>query len=143
MQMKKYIALLILLVLIISGCASDKKKPSDDSHSAVEAYDHIIAVKEAYEIKNIFIIKHLVPELSEHIIKELSFEKAELSFEKRLVRITKTSIIVNLNWQGLWWIEKDRKIENRGVADFVLNRETMILSRIDGDNPFLLPEHRK
>jgi hypothetical protein len=138
--MNKSCVLLILIVLAAFGCASDKEKPSADSLAATGAYDHIDALKKAYEAKKEFAIEErLVPELAEVITKELSFEKAELFFEKRLIRITESFIIVHLNWRGSWWIETNNKIENRGVADFVFNKETMILSRIDGDNPFIIP----
>jgi hypothetical protein len=140
--MRKICILLVLIILTSLGCTDENVRPSDDSLMADEAYDHINAVKEAYEGKSEHIIKHLVPELSEDIIKELSFEKCELFFEKRLIRITKSSVIINLNWQGSWWIEKDRKIENRGVADFILNKEKLILVKINGDNPFSIPSFK-
>ena len=142
-NMKTLYALLICTVLLSYGCASDNKKPSDDSLMAAEAYDHINTVREAYESKNEYMLTHLVPELSRLIIRDLTFEKAELSFKTRLVRITESSIVINLNWRGSWWVDGRDKIEHSGVADFVINRQTMILSHINGDSPFLTPAYRK
>ncbi len=146
--MKKFCAILIILVfilLVLLGCiGKDKVKQSDDSRLAIEAFDSIFVIKAAYQEKNPVILQeHLVPELAETILKDLFFEKAELSFNHRLVRINDSSVIVNLNWHGAWWTVKDTKLENRGVANLVLDKETMKLMQIDGDNPFSIPLSRK
>ncbi len=140
--MKNVTILLSLVILLAAGCASEDVKPSDDALSAAAAYDRIQAVKEAYEMKNQYRMEELAPDLAGNIANNFFFDKSELSFERRLVRITGSSIIVNINWQGHWWFDGDREIKNRGVADFVLNRERMILSRIDGDSPFKTPQNQ-
>ena len=135
----KKLFFLLLILSIAAGCATDNKKPSEDSLLATGAMDHINSVKEAYEGKDRSALEQLVPELAEGILKELVFDTAELSFTNRLIRITGTSVVVNMNWRGSWLLDQSRKIENRGAADFVLDRDTMSLSRIDGDNPFTIP----
>jgi hypothetical protein len=136
--MKKSLTLLILILFMTIGCAKENRKPSQDSILTIKAFEHISALKEAYEGKDRAVINQLSSDMSEQIMRELSFDKAELSFIKRLVRITDTSVIVNLNWRGSWWVGTN-KIENRGVADFILHKETVTLSRIEGDNPFIVP----
>ncbi len=136
--MKKLFFLLLILSLA-AGCASDNKKPSEDSRLATGAVDHIHSVKQAYEAKDRVAIEQLVPELAEGILKELDFDTAELSFTNRLIRITGTSVVVNMNWRGSWLLDQGRQIKNRGATDFILDRDTLTLNRIDGDNPFTIP----
>jgi len=78
------------------------------------------------------------PVIAENILKKLSFEKAELSFTTKMVKIFTSTIEVNLNWQGTWTV-KGKTLKNRGVGVLVLQKETMKLTQIDGDNPFIIP----
>ena len=82
---------------------------------------------------------HIESKLSESVIKNLIFETAELTFSPRLVKIAESTVTVNLNWRGTWSTTKDSDLKNRGVANLILDRETMQLIQIDGDNPFLTP----
>jgi hypothetical protein len=137
--MKRYCFILIALALIFSGCGGkDKIKPSDDSRLAMEAFDSIYIIKAAYQDRNSSALKkRLAPELAESILNNLLFEKAELSFTPKIVRIKDSSVIVDLNWQGTWRISKEEKLKRRGTANLELEKETMKLLRIDGDNPFI------
>jgi len=97
-------------------------------------------VREAYEVKDAYKLKkHVSSLLAENIIKELSFERADISFTPRMVRITDALVKINLAWKGTWSLPGDRNLENRGVADLVLHRDTMKLTSIEGDNPFIAP----
>ncbi len=143
--MKKLSIIFIIPVFIFLACSGkDKVKPSEDSRLATKAFDSIYIIKAAYQEKNQAILQnHIAPELAEDILKNVFFEKAELSFNHRLVKINDSSVIVNLNWHGAWWIVKDTKLKNRGAANLVLDKETMKLLQIDGDNPFSIPLVRK
>ncbi|MBI5057648.1 MAG: hypothetical protein HZB61_13620 [Nitrospirae bacterium] len=137
--MRRIYFFLILAVLISFGCSKEVKKPSEDSQLASEAVNKIEAIKTAYQEKDAAILQQqLDAGLSEDILRELSFEKAELSFTPRFVSIKSDSVIINLSWQGSWLI-KEKKLENRGTANLVLHRDTMKLTQIEGDNPFHLP----
>ncbi|GBD96940.1 MAG TPA: hypothetical protein ENG83_13165 [Nitrospirae bacterium] len=138
--MKKIYALLFVTILMAFGCASDNEKPSADSLLYTEALNSINSIISAYGEKNIKSLRKLTaPNLSEDIVKNLFFKKADVSFVVKIVRIKGSSVIVDLNWKGEWQLENDGKIENRGVASLVLNKETMVLLNIDGDNPFIVP----
>ncbi len=138
---KKTCAILITLAFIFLGCGGkDKVKPSADSILTKEALYSINAIKTAYQEKEQDILQtHLGPTLAENILKELSFEKAELSFTPRMVKINASTVMVNINWQGIWVI-KHNNIKNRGVAVFVFEGSPMKLIRIDGNNPFHTPD---
>ena len=127
------------LTLIFSGCGGKEKiKPSDDSRLAIEAFDSIYIIKAVYQDRHASALKkRLAPELAESITANLLFEKAELSFTPKIVRIKDSSVIVNLNWQGTWRTAKEEKLKRRGTANLELEKGTMTLLRIDGDNPFI------
>ncbi len=134
---------LIFIVLTSLSCTDENIKPSVDSQLATEAFEIIETVKRAYEEKRENILReHCETILADMIAKNLSFEKVDISFTTRLVKITGPLVKVNLNWHGVWWIAQERELADRGVADLVFQRETMKLIQIDGDNPFLIPSSR-
>lgn len=140
--MKKYYIIIPLIVFIFSySCAGKESvKPSADSLLAKEAVNRIDIIKNAYEAKDTGILRNQIhADLSESILKNIYFEKAEVSFSPRMVRITGETVIVNLNWQGLWRFAQDKKYENRGLANLILQRDTLMLIQIEGDNPFSIP----
>jgi len=140
--MKKiYIILFVLLAVISISCAGKEKvKPSADSLLTTEAINRLEIIKNAYQGKDAGTLQRQIDtKLAESILKNLNFEKAELSFTPRMLKITDVSVIVNINWQGIWRIAQDKKLENRGLASLILQRESLKLIQIDGDNPFLMP----
>ncbi|RJQ23032.1 MAG: hypothetical protein C4560_01520 [Nitrospiraceae bacterium] len=138
--MKTIYSLLILIAVITVGCGGkDKIKPSADSLLATEAINTIDAIRTSYEDKNIQGLQNRTDITSVENHPDLNFETAKLTFTTRLVRITEEFVIVNLSWQGTWHTSGERNLENRGVADLVLQRKTMKLTGIEGDNPFLVP----
>ncbi|MBI4709977.1 MAG: hypothetical protein HY806_06845 [Nitrospirae bacterium] len=138
--MKKIYFLLIIIFLTAYGCGgNDKVKPSADSQTAQEVIRITNAIKTAYEQKDIDALReYLFPEFADEIKKELLFENAGLEFTTRMVRITDSSVMVTLNWQGTWEI-KGKTQKNLGSSVFIYQVMTMKLAAIDGDNPFLIP----
>jgi hypothetical protein len=140
--MKKYYIILPLLVFIFFYSCTGKEsvKPSADSLLAKEAFNRIDIIKNAYESKDTGILKDQIhADLFKSILRNINFEKAEMSFSPIMVRITGETVIVNLNWKGLWRFVKDKKVENRGAGNLVLQRDTLKLIQIEGDNPFIIP----
>ncbi|RJR17782.1 MAG: hypothetical protein C4581_07405 [Nitrospiraceae bacterium] len=141
--MKKIFFLLSLIVIICLGCTDKGIKPSADSLSATDAFNIIDIIKTAYEEKDRATLhNHMVTMLAEDTMKGLLFEKAGLTITPRMVTITEDSLKVNIIWSGSWSLMKDRKLENRGVADLVFHKETMKLTYIYGDNPFTVPSEK-
>ena len=140
--MKKHYIVLSIIVFIFSySCAGKESvKPSADSLLSKEAVKRIEVIKKAYESKDTGILRNQIhADLSESILKNIYFEKAEVSFSPRMVRITGETVIVNLNWQGLWLFAQDKKYESRGLVNLVLQKDTLKLIQIEGDNPFSTP----
>lgn len=140
--MKKTAILLIILLSAVVGCGKDNVKPSADSLLTTEVFGIIDNIKAAYEGKDRQSLKtHVTKLLAEGIIKELSFESVELTFTPRMVKIT-DSVKVNVKWHGSWLITGGGKVDNRGVADLIFYKDTMKLTFIEGDNPFITPASR-
>ncbi len=140
--MKNICILLIFTALLSFGCGKDKVKPSEDYLLSTKAIESINTIKEAYEDKKEGTLKKRTgPGLSDSILEEIDFEKAELTLTTRMVNIKDSSVVVNVNWRGTWWLDSG-KIENRGAANLVLDKETMSLLEIEGDNPFSIPKLR-
>ncbi len=138
MQIKKLYIIVLVAALASFGCGSKNIKPSSDSIITKEALRVTNVIKDAYEGKDKNILReNISPEFVQNVTGGLLFEKAELSFTPRVVKITGPDIRVNLNWQGTWTI-KGKTMKNRGVATFVLQQRTMKLTGIEGDNPFLI-----
>ncbi|MBI5050700.1 MAG: hypothetical protein HZC11_07510 [Nitrospirae bacterium] len=138
--MKKFYVILILITaFVFSGCGKDQVKPSADSLTAKEALRIMDVIKTAYEGKDQDALReNLSPELAASVIDGLFFEKAELSFTTRLVKITDSAVMVNLNWNGMWVI-KNKTLKDIGSGVLVFQSRTMKLVQIEGDNPFHTP----
>jgi hypothetical protein len=140
--MKPFFIILLTGALLFPGCGKDKVKPSADFLLSQEAAEKIDMIKTAYVSRSNSNLRTLIdPPLSDSIINALSFSKAALSFNQRLVRIAADVINVSVSWHGSWWLSDDREFSHRGVADLIFQRETMKLSKITGDNPFI-PHYR-
>lgn len=132
--------LFISIILVSFGCGKDNVKPSEDSLMATEAFNNIKILKDAYESKNSRILQNrIAPHIARGILKALYFDEAELDLKPRMVKIQETDLVVNISWKGSWQFPDETRLENRGVADLIFDRETMKLLEIKGDNPFSIP----
>lgn len=138
-RVKRICIFLMIIAFVSLGCGKKKIKPSQDSLMAQEALRITDIIKSAYERKeHDILMENLSPELAEVIVKGLFFEKAELSFAPRMVRIRDSLIVVNLNWHGSW-ILKGRSLRDKGFGILVFQARPMRLIQIERDNPFLTP----
>jgi hypothetical protein len=139
--MKPVYIILLIGALLIPGCGKDKVKPSEDYLLSQKVYESMNTIKDAYLSKSSSTLKNRVEDsLSESIINAMTFKKAELTINQKLIRITDDTVKVSTSWQGTWWLSGDREFQNRGIADLIFQRDTLKLSDITGDNPFILPE---
>jgi hypothetical protein len=135
----KRTCLLLVLLMGLSGCAADRVKPSEDAITARNALNAINTIRDAYTRKDEGIIGENVEEpLSVEMVRMLTFDRAELSYKARFITITASQVLVKLNWQGTWTTGGD-ELQDRGSGMLVLNRDTMKLAQVDGDNPFQIP----
>ncbi len=138
--MKRISIFIILIALMSFGCSDDNIKPSEGSLMATEAFKNIEILKEAYENKDSGTLQdRIAPYIARGILKDLYFDTAKLELTPRMVKILETDIVININWRSSWQFTDSYKIENRGVADLIFDKETMKLLKINGNNPFLIP----
>jgi len=144
MTVKKIYTLLIVFLLIAAGCAGkDKIKQSADSVTAQNAVSAVDLIRDAYLKKDEGVLREkLEPAISDAVINQLSFDKADLVYTPRMIKIKGSSIIVHVNWQGEWTVN-GRTLKDRGVSALVFKKDTMKLSQIDGDNIFHVPSVRQ
>ncbi len=135
--MKKNILIAVSLVILFFGCSKKEEiKPSEDSLMSLEAISVVNVVKAAYQEKNRDVLQNRLDALlAENVLQGLVFEKADLRFTTRVIRIKGPAVTVQMNWQGTWEIN-GKAIKNRGIAGFVLEGRPMRLKQINGDNPF-------
>lgn len=137
--MKKLCIVLMVIAFATFSCGKKKIKPSEDYLLTQEALRITNIIKTAYEKRDHDTLRdNLSPELGDVIIKGLFFEKAELSFTPRMVRLRDSLIIVNLNWHGNWSL-KGKTFRDRGSGILVFQARPMKLIQIDRDNPFTAP----
>lgn len=138
--MRNISILLILIALTFPACGKDNIQPSEDSLIATEAFRKIDILEKAYEERDREILRdRIIPRIARTITKDLYFDNAELELRPRMVKIRENEIIVNINWEGVWEFPDDTRLENRGAADLILDRETMRVLEIRGDMPFAIP----
>ena len=138
--MKKRLYACMFLIILSLSCGKDNVKPSLDSIAASDAIHNLSVIKEAYEAKNEVTLQNRAgAPLADNIIKYFYFKNAKLNFTPRLVKLTDTAVRVNLNWQGTWIFENDKEVTRSGVGNLVFHKETMELTSVEGDNPFMTP----
>ncbi len=125
------------------GCSGKEEvKPSEDSILTTKTLSNITLIKTSYEQRDRNSLNSLLDKtLAEGILQELDFEKADLNLNPKIVKIKALTVDVNINWNGTW-IVNSKTIKNRGIGVLILQKATLKLIRIDGDNPFLIPYKR-
>jgi hypothetical protein len=139
-KVRYFTVFVFLLVLAIQGCSQQlKKKPSQDSLTATEALRVIEEVRYGYEKKDESILKkHLGTTLLSHVLHELDFDKASLTYSVQLVTLKSGKVYVKCNW------ESDIRVGNNNYSDegsttFVLRGSPLKIIDIEGSNPLQIP----
>ena len=134
-------AFLIFMFLMVS-CGKKAVKPvSEDSKIAQEAFGLADTIKDAYIKNDRAILEKNSTKDGYKAITEArkSFEGAELSFSPRWVEIDGSTVNLHVAWNGNWFI-KGKKIEDRGLAVFVMEGSPLKFVKVLRDNPFKQPE---
>jgi len=134
-------AFLIFMFLMVS-CGKKAVKPvSEDSKIAQEAFGLADTIKDAY-IRNDrgVLAKNATKDGYKEIMENRkNFDSAELFFAPRWVEIEDTTVNLQVTWNGTWSL-RGKKIEDRGLAVFVMEGRPLKLAKVLRDNPFKKPE---
>jgi hypothetical protein len=132
----------LIILFLLSSCGKKEIKPvSEESKIAQEAIKLAEVIKNAY-VKNdrVTIQRNSTKDGYRELIGVMkSFDDAELTLVPKKVEIEDSTVYLNLTWSGTWSV-KGKKIEDRGLAIFVMEGKPLKLSRIMRENPFKQPE---
>ncbi len=132
---------LMSIFLLISCGKKEVKQVSEDSKTAQEAFMLADVIKNAY-IKND--ISSLERNTTEDAYKDIievrkKFDITELFFSPHWVEIEDSMVNLQISWKGTWTV-KGKRIEDRGLAVFVMEGRPLKLAKVLRDNPFRKPE---
>jgi len=132
----------LMFIFLMVSCGKKEVKPvSEDSKIALEAFRLADTLKEGY-IKNdgAILEKNSTKDGYKEIVEaRKSFDSAELSFTPRWVEIEGSTVNLHVVWNGTW-TARGKKIEDRGLAVFVMEGRPLKLARVLRANPFKQPE---
>ena len=132
---------LSLVFLLVSCGKKEVKQVSEDSKITQESFMLADVIKNAY-------IKNDLPTLEKNTTKDgykdiiearKYFDSTDLSFTPHWVEIDGSIVNLQVSWKGTWTL-KGKRIEDRGLAVFVMEGRPLKLAKVLRDNPFRKPE---
>jgi hypothetical protein len=133
---------LLSLIFLLASCGKKEvKQVSEDSKIAQDAFMLADVIKNAYIKNDLFTLeRNTTKDGYKNIIESRKiFDSAELSFTPHWVEIDGSAVNLQVSWKGTWTV-KGKKIEDRGLAVFVMEGKPLKLAKMLRDNPFRKPE---
>jgi hypothetical protein len=133
---------LVIAFFVLSGCAEEVKKPSEDSLIAQEAFALAEEMRRVYVAKNFWALnQYALPETYGNVVRDIKkFRSVKLEFTPRWVEIKKDgTVFLYVAWKGTWEMESGEE-ERRGFALFDLRGRPLKLAGVLRGNPFKQPE---
>lgn len=140
--MKKTAVILIIAFFSMFACGGKEvKKVSDESKTAIEAFETAEKIKEAYLSRDLSALEGYTTKdgYRDMLGAMKKFDKAELNFSHKWVDIDKSTVSLRISWDGKWVTGGQTK-EEKGIAIFVFEGKPLKLSTIQRANPFRQPE---
>lgn len=134
-------ASLMFIFLLLSCGKKEVKQVSEDSKTAQDAFMLADVIKNAYIKNDLFTLeRNTTKDGYKDIIESRKiFDSTDLSFTPHWVEIDGSSVNLQVSWKGTWTV-KGKRIEDRGLAVFVMEGRPLKLARVLRDNPFRKPE---
>jgi hypothetical protein len=129
------------IFLLVSCGKKEVKQVSEDSKTAQEAFMLADVVKDAYIKNDLYSLeKNTTKDGYKDIIEaRKNFDSAELFFSPHWVEIEDSMVNLQVSWKGTWTV-KGKRIEDRGLAVFVMEGRPLKLAKVLRDNPFRKPD---
>jgi hypothetical protein len=137
-----FIFSLLFFIFLLLSCGKKEVKPvSEDSKIAQEAFMLADMVKNAYIKNDLFTLERNTTKdgYNELFETRKTFDISELSFTPHWVGIEDSTVNLQVSWKGTWTV-KGKRIEDRGMAVFVMEGRPLKLAKVLRDNPFRKPE---
>jgi len=134
-------ASLIFIFLLLSCGKKEVKQVSEDSKITQESFMLADVIKNAYIKNDLFTLERNTTKDSYNELIEARkiFDIAELSFTLHWVEIEDSTVNLQVSWRGTRTV-KGKRIEDRGLAVFVMEGRPLKLAKVLRDNPFKEPE---
>jgi hypothetical protein len=132
----------LISIFLLVSCGKKEVKPvSEDSKIAQESFMLADTIKNAYIKNDLFTLERNTTKdgYNELIEVRKNFEIAELSFTPHWVDIEDSMVKLQVSWKGTWTV-KGKRIEDRGLAVFVMEGIPLKLAKVLRDNPFRKPD---
>ena len=132
---------LMLVFLLVSCGKKEVKQVSEDSKITQESFMLADVIKNAYIKNDLFTLERNTTKDSYNELIEARkiFDIAELSFTLHWVEIEDSTVNLQVSWRGTRTV-KGKRIEDRGLAVFVMEGRPLKLAKVLRDNPFKEPE---
>src|SRR3972149_7775066 len=133
-------ASLIFIFLLLSCGKKEVKQVSEDSKITQESFMLADVIKNAYIKNDLFTLERNTTKdgYNELIEARKIFDIAELSFTPHWVDIEDSTVNLRVSWRGTRTV-KGKRIEDRGLAVFVMEGRPLKLAKVLRDNPFRKP----
>ena len=139
--MKKIMLLLLACMLLVSCSKKEVKQTTQESKTASEAFSVAEKIKNAFVKKDLATIQKNTTESGFRDITKGKqvFDSADITFTPRWVEIEGDQMLVNISWKSAWLLS-GRKMDERGMAVFVMEGNPLKVTRIIRANPFVLQQ---
>jgi hypothetical protein len=138
----KKIALLLFACLLLVSCGKKEVKPvTQESKSATEAFGIAEMIRDAFIKKDSVILRRNATEAGYKDITagKQNFDSVDITFTPRWVEIEGEKMFVNISWKSSW-VVSGRKMDDRGMAVFVMEGNPLKVTKILRANPFIVHE---
>lgn len=136
------IAILLCFAMLFFACSKKEVKTvSQESNVTLEAFALAETLKNAFISGDTETVRAAT---TEEGYKKVTGDKRDadsivMTFTPRWVEIDKNKIYVNIAWNSTW-ILAGKRVEERGMAVFIMEGKPMKLNEILRANPFKYPE---
>ena len=132
---------LSLVFFLVSCGKKEVKQVSEDSKITQESFMLADVIKDAYIKNDLSTLGKSTTKDSYKDIMEARkyFDSTDLSFTPHWVEIDGATVNLQVSWKGTWTV-KGKRIEDRGLAVFVMEGRPLKLAKVLRDNPFRKPE---
>lgn len=139
--MKKILFLLFFGLLLVSCGKKEVKQVSQESKITMEAFSLAETVKNAFMVKDtVTLQKNATTDGYKDITANTRrYENVEITFSPRWVDIENNQLHVNISWKSAW-VVAGKRIDERGMAVFLMEGTPLKVARILRGNPFICPE---
>lgn len=135
-------AIALMLALALASCASEERKPTQESVMAEQAMSVAEALRSAYVSGDFSSMsQYCTPAGHEEIRRGIRpFSSVKLEFEPEWMEVAlEGAVKLRIKWKGTWKLEGGKQSQHEGRAVFVMEGQPLKLTSIKRSSPFDMP----